>query len=413
MKINQERLWQMHEKLANFTDPNLPYTRRSFTPLYEKARAWLKNEFLKLDLETKFDEAGNLLGFYKGQSDDFIAIGSHTDTVPGGGRFDGISGVLSFLEIATVFRENNYSPKLGILGIDFLAEEPSFFGLSCIGSRLATGSFNPEMLLLKNEITNKSLKESIDEIGANAALLKPNLSLFDTNLLKAYLELHIEQGRVLEENNLDVGLVRAICSVTRYDFEIFGEADHAGNTPMNMRKDALLFASYFVSKTSEIAHKITSSSSYFTATVGKLEVFPNGSNVIAQKVKLSLDIRSEDNSLVDVFMDELLSKMKEIELKTNTNFKTYKISQGKPSISDEGLVNLLENNAKKLNLKYMKILSGAGHDAAYMSNITKMAMIFIPCKGGKSHVSTEFSSKEQIAKGAELLLQTAICLSKG
>lgn len=412
MTINENRLWKMHEELSKFTEPNLPFTRLSFTPLYQEARQWLKEQFLELDLEVKFDDALNLRALYKGQKDEFIAIGSHTDTVPSGGRFDGISGVLSFLEIAKVFKENNYKPKIGILGIDFLAEEPSFFGLSCIGSRLSTGSFDENMLNLHSEITQKSLRDTIDELGGNSRNLATKKSLFDTDKLKAYLELHIEQGRVLEENNLDIGLVKGICSVTRYNFCVIAQADHAGNTPMNMRKDALLAASSFVTKVSQIAHKTTSKNAYFTATVGKFDVFPNASNVIAQKVELSLDIRSEKNSLVDSFLAELFSEISQIEQATNAKFSNQKISQGKPSLSDEGILNLLEENAKKLNLKYTKMLSGAGHDAAYMSNITKMAMIFIPCKEGRSHAPDEFSSKEQIAKGANLLLQTAICLSQ-
>lgn len=411
MKINADRLWETHHQLAVFTEKNSPYTRRSFTPLYKKSREWLREEFLKLGLHVSVDYAGNLKALYKGKTDKQIGVGSHTDTVPGGGRFDGISGVLSFLEIAKVLKEKNFTPKKGILGIDFLAEEPSFFGISCVGSSLATGNFTKNMLFYKNQNTQETLYDAINEWGGDASKLAPNKTIFDTKKLKAYLELHIEQGRILEDKGLDVGIVRGICSVTRYDFHVIGQADHAGNTPMGTRKDALVAAAKLIDKISLLANKYASKKFYFTATVGKLELTPNGSNVVPKEVNFTLDARCEDNRVVESFLEELSFFAKEVEKITKTDIKNIKISQDEPAISDLKLVALLEKNAKKLNLKYTQVLSGAGHDAALMSSIVPMAMIFIPCKEGRSHVSTEFSSKEQIEKGANLLLSSLLELS--
>jgi len=408
MKINADRLWNTHKILASFTEPERPYTRRSFTPLYKEARAWLENAFKELGLVVKYDAAGNLTGLYKGETNQIVAVGSHTDTVPAGGRFDGVSGVLSFLEVARCMRENNYVPKKSILGIDFLAEEPSEFGLSCIGSRLATGNFNDEMLSLRHNKTNQSLLDAVDEFGGNTAALKQGKSTFDVEKMDAYFELHIEQGPILEKKELDVGLVTCICSVTRYDFTIFGRADHAGNTPMDMRADAVVSAAKMIDMISKIAHESLDSGIFFTATVGNMSVYPNASNVIAKRVNFTLDIRSEDNNLVAKNLAKIFDGVSEIEQETNTKIEYKKISQDEPALSDEKLLSILENNAKKLDLKYTRLLSGAGHDAAYMCTKMPMAMIFIPCKGGRSHLPEESTTKTQLENGANLLLESLI-----
>jgi len=411
MKVNAQRLWDNHEKLASFTDSNLPYTRRSFTPFYKKARLWLEKQFKEINLQTSYDAAGNLTALYKGETSNYIATGSHTDTVNAGGRFDGISGVLSFLEVAKTFYENKYKPKKGILGIDFLAEEPSEFGLSCIGSRLSTGNFNDNMMKLIHSQTKETLINTIDKWGGNSKLLSQGQSIFDTSKLDGYLELHIEQGKILESKGLDIGLVTGICSVTRYNFVVNGKADHAGNTPMNMRADSIVCAAKIIDKISDIALKSLKYKSYYTATVGKISAYPNGSNVIAKKVDFTLDIRSDNNDLVKDNLEILFDFIKKVEKQTKTKVEFQKISQSKPSFSDKNLLDILEEDVKKLGYSYTRLLSGAGHDAAYMSTITPMVMIFIPCEGGRSHLPQEFSSKEQLEKGANLLLKSIVSLT--
>ncbi|WP_176761309.1 M20 family metallo-hydrolase [Desulforhopalus singaporensis] len=411
MKVNCERLWATHMDAAEFTELGSPYTRRSFTPQYREMRNWLTDAFLEAGLKVKTDGAGNLHGIYSGTSDRNFVVGSHTDTVPCGGRFDGISGVLTFLEIARCMKEAGFIPCKNIVGIDFLAEEPSEFRLSCIGSRLATGNFTNEMLNLQHRESGMLLSEAIQEWGGNLSLLSPGCPLFDTATFDGFLELHIEQGPVLENENLDVGLVTGICSVTRYDFSVQGRADHAGNTPMDTRSDAVVAASKVIDAISEIAQGTLSQKTYFTATVGKVDIFPNGSNIIAERVDFTLDIRSEDNLLVQECLESIFASASAIAKLTNTTIEHIKISQGRPSISDGTLLSVLEKKAKELGLGYTKMLSGAGHDAAYMSTIMPMAMIFIPCKGGRSHSNSEYSSKHQIEKGANLLLKSLVELT--
>ncbi|SDP79332.1 Zn-dependent hydrolase [Desulforhopalus singaporensis] len=411
MKINSDRLWETHLAAATMTEAGSPYTRRSFTPQYREMRSWLTDAFAQTGLEVKTDAAGNLLGIYRGRTEKNVGVGSHTDTVPCGGRFDGISGVLSFLEAARCMKENGYVPQKNIVGIDFLAEEPSEFRLSCIGSRLATGNFNENMLQLKHRQTGELLSAAIQDWGGDISLLAPGHSLFDATKFDGFLELHIEQGPVLEKKQLDVGLVTGICSVTRYDFTVKGRADHAGNTPMNLRSDAVVAAAKLINGISEIARGTLSKGPYFTATVGKVDVFPNGSNVIAEQVDFTLDIRCETNQLVDETLQDIFALAADTAGKTATTISHVKISQSQPSISSERLLSVLEKNAIELNLQYTRMLSGAGHDAAYMSTVMPMAMIFIPCRKGRSHTASEYSAKHQIAKGANLLLQSLIELT--
>ncbi|PIE69689.1 MAG: Zn-dependent hydrolase [Deltaproteobacteria bacterium] len=413
MKINSERLWQTHMTAAEMTEADSPYTRRSFTHEYREMRGWLADAFQQAGLEVNTDAAGNLLALYEGSlsGGKSVGVGSHTDTVPCGGRFDGVSGVLAFLEVVRSMKEHGYRPKKNIVGIDFLAEEPSEFRLSCIGSRLATGNFNEEMLQLTHRDTGQRLGDAVCEWGGDLSRLAPGSALFETSNFDGFLELHIEQGPILEKKQLDVGLVTGICSVTRFDFVITGKADHAGNTPMDMRSDAVAAATKLIGEIYDIGGEMLARKPYFTATVGRIDVLPNGSNVIAEKVYFTLDIRSESNDLVTECLERIFTRERQIAQQTATSIDHVKISQSRPSISDPFLLSVLEDQAKKLGLQYTRMLSGAGHDAAYMSTIMPMAMIFVPCRKGISHAAAEYSSKEQLAKGTNLLLHALVALT--
>ncbi len=413
MNINPERLWQTHMTLAKMTETDSPYTRRSFTDKYREVRSWLAGAFEQIGLEVETDAACNLRALYRGcsESPKNIGVGSHTDTVPCGGRFDGISGVLAFLEVARSMKERGYRPKKNIVGIDFLAEEPSEFRLSCIGSRLATGNFNKDMLELTHRETGQRLSDAIYDWGGDLSRLAPGKPVFDVSNFDGFLELHIEQGPILEKKQLDVGLVTGICSVTRFDFVVSGKADHAGNTPMDMRSDAVEAAARLVAGIYDLGREMLERKPYFTATVGRIDVQPNGSNVIAEKVCFTLDIRSESNDLVTECLERIFTRGQEISQQTATVIDHVKISQSVPSVSDPFLLSVLEEQAEKLGLDYIRMLSGAGHDAAYMSTIMPMAMIFVPCREGISHAAEEYSSKEQLATGTELLLHSLVALT--
>lgn len=257
------------------------------------------------------------------------------------------------------------------------------------------------------------MRSVIDKWGGDTSLLAPGRSQFAKYACDAFFELHIEQGRILEDRGLDVGLVEGICSVTRYEIIVLGRGGHAGNTPMHMRADALLAAARLVSSIAEIANEIKKheNSKHFTATVGRMDVFANEPNIIAEKTFLTLDMRSEEDLLVDRALESLFATATNVARETGTTINFNKISRGHPVASDRMLVDLLENNARKMGLGARRMISGAGHDAAYMGKIMPMAMLFIPCREGRSHVPTEQISQDQLERGANLLLQTLLDIS--
>jgi len=413
MKINSERLWAMHRQMASFTEPERPYTRRSFTTLYRRSRQWLKQRFEEAGMAVSTDAAANVVGVYAGKGRTSIAVGSHTDTVVGGGMYDGVSGLLAALECVWSMKEANHRPEKNIICIDFLAEEPSVFGLSCIGSRLATGCFTEKMLQRHHQKNGAVLQNVIDRWGGDSSRLAPGRSQFADHACEAYFELHIEQGRVLQDRGLDVGLVEGICSVTRYDITVIGRADHAGTTPMPERVDALLGAARLVCSIAEIARTIVDGekAKYLTATVGRMEVFPNGPNIVAEKVVMTLDLRSQEDSQVDCALKSIFGAAQKIADECGAAIDFNEISRSQPTVSDGGLVSLLQHNAEKQGLRSQRMVSGAGHDAAYMGQIMPMAMLFIPCLDGRSHVPSEHILQEQLERGANLLLQTLVDIS--
>src|SRR5271154_2868293 len=236
LPIDADRLWGDVMALANVTDPARPYTRRSFTALFLEGRALIAQRFKEAGLTTRIDAAGNLIGRLVGSDAALgvIAIGSHSDTVPSGGRFDGVAGVAAGLEIARALGDAGLRLRHNLEVIDFLAEEPSEYGLSCIASRGMTGLLDDGMLEL-TEPQGETLRDALRRIGGD-----PNrLGHAKRDDIKAFLELHIEQGAVLESRSLDIGIVTSIVGIRRIEVVFHGEADHAGTTPMTMRRDAL------------------------------------------------------------------------------------------------------------------------------------------------------------------------------
>src|ERR1700739_1405304 len=256
--------------LADITDPARPFTRRSFTALFLEGRALLARRFADAGLAVRIDTSGNLIGRIDGRNPELgvIAIGSHSDTVPFGGRFDGIAGVATGLEIARALRDSGTRLNHTLKIIDFLAEEPSEYGLSCVGSRGMTGSLDGKMLDLV-EPGGETLRDALRRVGGNP----DRLIEAKRNDISAFLELHIEQGIVLESRSLDVGVVTSIVGIRRIEIVFQGEADLAGTTPMALRHDALAAAANTVAAVRRVAEQLAAEGeNYFVATVGILTV---------------------------------------------------------------------------------------------------------------------------------------------
>jgi beta-ureidopropionase / N-carbamoyl-L-amino-acid hydrolase len=403
LPVNPDRLWANIMALAEFTEQERPFTRRSFSPLFQKARLWLADQFKAAGLEVRIDSGGNLIGRREGRNPKrgTIAIGSHSDTVPSGGRFDGIAGLASALEIARSLDERQERLSHNLEVIDFLAEEPSEYGLSCVGSRAMAGALEPTMLEFR-AAGGESLDAALRRVGGSP----DNLKSAKRSDIVAFVELHIEQGIVLERAALDIGVVSSIVGICRVELVFEGTADHAGTTPMSLRQDALVAASNSVLSVRRIAETLAiEADGYFVATVGILELSPGASNVVPGRCRLVVDIRSTDPSLTTRFLGAL-------ELETEAHATAARVRREPISIisktdavaCDAEVQSTLRIAARHLGLKCADLPSGAGHDAALMARICRSGMTFVPCLQGKSHSPYEWSDRDQIAAGAAVVL---------
>jgi N-carbamoyl-L-amino-acid hydrolase len=411
LPLDADRLWADVTALAEITDPARPYTRRSFTPLFLEGRAWLAQRFAEAGLSTKIDAAGNLIGRIEGRLPTLgvIAIGSHCDTVPAGGRFDGIAGVAAGLEIVRALRETSTRLDHTIEIIDFLAEEPSEYGLSCVGSRGMTGSLDDKMLGL-TEPGGEMLRDALRRVGGNP----DRLDQARRNDIRAFLELHIEQGIVLESRSLDVGIVTSIVGIRRIEIVFQGEADHAGTTPMGLRHDALVAAASTVASVRRAAEQLaTEGESYFVATVGILTVDPSASNIVPGQCRLVIDARTTDPALTRRFVEIIERESTEHAATARVTCAAFTtLSDSQPVACDAHLRSALRQGASDLGLADTDLPSGAGHDAAFMSRICPSAMVFVPCRGGKSHAPEEWADREAIAAGAAVIYQAVKALDQ-
>jgi N-carbamoyl-L-amino-acid hydrolase len=411
LPLDADRLWADVMALADITDPARPYTRRSFTTLFLEGRALLAQRFAEAGLATRIDAAGNLIGRIDGKNPALgvIAIGSHSDTVPSGGRFDGIAGVATGLEIVRALRDSGTRLDHTIEVIDFLAEEPSEYGLSCVGSRGMTGALDETMLAL-TEPAGEPLREALRRVGGDP----DRLDQARRDDICAFLELHIEQGVVLESRALDVGVVTSIVGIRRIEIVFQGEADHAGTTPMNLRNDALVAAAETVSSVRRLAEQLAAEGSdYFVATVGILAVDPSASNIVPGRCRLIIDARATNPELTRRFVDVIDRESADHAVAARVSRASFKtLSNGAPVACDPSLRDALRQGARDLELGEMDLPSGAGHDAAFMSRICPSAMVFVPCRKGKSHAPEEWADRDAIAAGAAVIYQAVKALDR-
>lgn len=407
LPVDSARLWADLVALAEITDPEKPYTRRSFSALFLKGREWLKHRFEETGLAVRLDAGGNMIGRLEGSdpSAGTIMIGSHSDTVPSGGRFDGIAGVLTALEVLRSLHDAGKRLRHAVEVIDFLAEEPSEHGLSCIGSRAMAGVLAPEMLDYRDG-TGERLGDAIDRVGGSIASLQEARR----QDIAAFFELHIEQGIVLESRGIDLGIVTGIVGIARVDVGFDGRADHAGTTPMDLRRDAGVAAAQTIAFASERAKVLASAGrGHFVATTGVVELSPNASNVVPGQARVVFDIRGEDQALVHEFIAELDEKARAIAEACRVERNTWKLlSHAKPSSFDPRLRELLTQSAGDLGFSTLAMASGAGHDAAFVARFAPSAMVFVPCRDGRSHAPEEWSEPDAIAAGAATIYEAVL-----
>ncbi|MEJ1158288.1 Zn-dependent hydrolase [Prosthecomicrobium sp. N25] len=391
------------DALAAITDPARPWTRRSFSPLFLEGRAYLARRFAEAGLDVRIDPAGNLIGRWAAEDPaaPVLMTGSHSDTVPDGGRFDGIAGVAASLAAVRAMRAAGYRPRHTVEVVDFLAEEPSEWGLSCIGSRGMAGALGPRELAMAGP-GGEPLAAAIDRIGGSVA----DLGSAKRSDVAAFVELHIEQGPVLETEGIPIGIVSGIVGIGRVRVRFAGVAGHAGTVPMAGRRDAGLAVARLLLAVRDGA-RAHPGNGHFTATVGVLRLEPGGANVLPGAAEAIVDIRAEIDGAMTRFIEALSAMAAAAAEAEGCRVEAFEVvSRTTAAVCDPGLGADIAEAARRLGLGTRPLASGAGHDAAFLARVAPSAMLFAPSRVGKSHCPEEWTDPDALADAADVLLGT-------
>lgn len=368
-------------------------TRLGYTKNEDVMHGAIRNFAREMGLKYSSDEVGNTY-VYEEDYSEYYLIGSHLDSVISGGRYDGVVGVLAGLLILKWIKENNLNIPLKVVA--FRCEESSSFGIATVGSGLITKKLQIEKMKKVKNTEGVSLYEALKFRGYNPECKKIEGIL-------NYFELHIEQGRILEDEGLKIGIINSIAAATRYWLTIDGRQDHSGATPMGMRQDALCAAGEIIIELEKIAKRESVHSS--VGTVGYLGNYPNAFNVVPGRVKMGLDIRGVDKDSIDRIDDEIVKFVDEVCKKRDLNYELDNISKAIPVKLDENLKNELNEVATKFGIEHKIMNSGAGHDAMKFWDIAPTGMLFIPCRDGVSHNKAEEIDYEDIILGSKIIFE--------
>ena len=404
--VNGDRIQQHITALSKYgANPEGGVSRVAFSDADIAGRKYVNGLMLEAGLNIRTDAAGNMIGRREGSDSKLpaIMIGSHTDSVPGGGNYDGDVGVIGAIEVAQTLQERGVRLKHPLEVVVFADEEGG-----TVGSFAMIGQLQPAALELMTH-SGKTIRDGIRAIGGDPDNLRKAQRL--PVELKAYIELHIEQGAILDESDIDIGVVEGIVGIRWWDVTIEGMANHAGTTPMDRRRDALLSASEFALAVNRVA---TSMPGRQVATVGRIRAEPGAPNVIPGKVVLSLEIRDLDAAKMTTVYDAIHAEADKIAQARQTpfTFTQLKVSS-EPAPTDPRLQRIIAKAASSLTLTSKVMPSGAGHDAQEISHITPTGMIFVPSVGGISHAPKEFTTQQDMANGANVLLQTVLAIDRG
>lgn len=376
--------------------------RTAFSDADIAGRSYLMELMKAAGLEVSVDYAGNIIGKRKGNNTALapIMFGSHIDSVPGGGNYDGDVGVIGALEAVELLNEASIMTEHPLEMIIFADEEGSM-----IGSMTLDAISTPQKM---DDISSSGFKirEGIDRIGGDHTRLEEARR---TTPIHAFVELHIEQGGILEEKNLNIGIVEGIVGIGWWDVTIEGIANHGGTTPMPGRQDALVAASKLVIAINERA---TNMEGRQVATVGKIQAFPGAPNVIPGRVELSLEIRDLEVDKIQRVFEVVEQEAKAIEKAAGVKITIKSSPLTAPAPTDTTLRTLIEQSTNDLGLTYQHMPSGAGHDAQNLATFTPTGMIFVPSRGGVSHSPHEYTSPQDMANGVDVLLRTLIKLDE-
>lgn len=376
-------------------------TRLAFSDSDWEAREIIIELMKQADLAIRVDEFGNLIGRREGLSPNkaVVMLGSHIDSVPSGGNYDGVVGVLAAIEVLHCLEDKQEKYDHPIEVVVFMAEESSRFGVATLGSKAFCGKLSFENLEQYKDKEGISLSQAIRQRGLMPE--KINQAQYKSPI-KAFLELHIEQGKVLEATNKQIGIVTGIAAPTRLQVIITGQADHSGATPMHMRQDALTAAAEVILLVEQLATKAGHQG--VVGTTGVIKADPGAINVIPGRVELGIDIRGISLDSKQQVVGELLDAMDRMKKQRNVGIEIVTITDEIPVQLSEEMVQLLQNVCSTLPYPSMLMPSGAGHDAMHLASIAPTGIVFIPCKEGISHNPAEFASLDDVVAGAEVLL---------
>ena len=403
-QLSIDRLMSELTALSQISEAEPPaVTRVVFGEADMRARAYVKGLCEAAGLSVSHDAIGNTFARWEGSDPSLppIGTGSHIDAIPNAGLYDGCVGVLGGLEAIRVLKEFGFNPQRSIELAIFTAEEPTRFGIGCLGSRMMANVLTPQQALALRDREGRGLEEWRAQAGFSGSLesvaVKPGR-------FHQFVELHIEQGPYLEQEGIDVGLVTHIAAPASQRIVIEGEGGHAGGRLMPGRKDALCAAAELILAL-ESAAKSTGAIDT-VGTVGICEVFPGAVNSIPSRVTMTTDVRDIDGTRRDGVLAALAAAIQQVSARRGVNITTELVNADPPTTCDPAILAALEESAKQAGKTYKKMVARAYHDSSFVSCFTPVAMLFIPCCGGVSHRPDEYASPKWIGSGVHVLART-------
>jgi ureidoglycolate amidohydrolase len=407
--IDLERLISEIDALSSFSDAEPPaVTRIVFTPTDFKARAWMKARCEEAGLAVRVDAIGNTFARWIGSDPaaPVVGTGSHIDAIPNAGKYDGVVGVLGGLEAIRALQRAGFRPKHSIELLIFTSEEPTRFGIGCLGSRLLSGSLSAEDAEKLTDNQGASLNQARGQAGLNGDLQQVRLP---SGYYNAFVELHIEQGPLLEREGKSLGVVERIAAPASLRVLVEGAGGHAGGVLMPERRDALCAAAELILAVEQAAR--SSGSVDTVATVGICDVFPGAVNSIPAKVRLSVDVRDTSLQRRDNVMRSLDEACRETSAKRQVAIRTEILNADAPADCAPAVVAALSRACESHGFSFLPMTSRAYHDSLFISRAAPVAMLFIPCRNGYSHRPDEYASPEDIGRGTLVLAEALATLS--
>jgi ureidoglycolate amidohydrolase len=410
LAIDQDRLLSEIDALASFSDAEPPaVTRIVFTRPDLTARAWIKARCEEAGLTVRQDAVGNIFARWNGSDPgaSVIGTGSHIDAIPNAGKYDGVVGVLGGLEAIRALRQSGFRPRHSIELLIFTSEEPTRFGIGCLGSRLLAGTLSPGAAAKLRDQDGSTLDEVRRNAGCAGELQEVPLP---SGYYEAFIELHIEQGPLLERQGISLGIVTNIAAPASLRVLIEGSGGHAGGVLMPDRRDALCAAAELILAIETAARG--SGAIDTVATVGICEVFPGAVNSIPSRVRLSVDIRDTDLPRRDLVVRTIQTACQSVAAQRQVSIHGELLNADAPADCAPEIIEALAQSCRKHQLSFIPIISRAYHDSLFIARIAPVAMLFIPCRNGYSHRPDEFASPEDIVRGTLVLAETLAALSK-